>query len=216
MAWAHVQNTGTFAISAGTTLAQAYGSNVTSGNRLIAVCIWEKTNTTTCALTDTQGNTWSAIAGTLATGNTVDRVQVFHTSAGSTGANTVTMTTNVSTDVRVIMISEFSGLTGSLGASFVAASGTSANPSSNITVGAATSLILGGCLTSGSCTQGASYSLLSTQTGNTSEYRLPPGTGSLAVAFVAASSNWAIGAAEFLAGAGGATVVKNLAALGVG
>lgn len=218
MAWAFVQGTGAFTASAGTTRALAYGSNVTSGNRLIAFCVWTAAASATCALTDTQGNVWAGVAGSLAT-SVANRCQIFHAPAGSSASDTVTMTTSVSTGERVIFLMEASGLSGSLGASPLAANGSSANPSANITIGAATSLLVGGCFTGGTAALGAGYSAIAAvQDGNVGQYRLPAGTGAQAVPFVEAASNtWAISGVEFLiSGGGGGTVVEQLSALGVG
>lgn len=153
----------------------------------------------TCSVADTRGNTWAPVAASLATnGVGVARTQIFHTPSGSAGANTVTMTTTASMAERVIVVSEFAGLSGSLGASPLAASGNSVNPSANITITDASSLLVGGCFTGGSATQGAGYTLFSTQDGNVAEYRLPAGTGAQAVSFTEAAANeYAISGVEF-------------------
>lgn len=223
MAWAHVQSVGAFTTAAGTTRALAYGSNVTAGNMLIAACIWigGSATTATCALTDTIGNTWSPIAATLTT-RSPGRGQLFYVPAfsASSAADTVTMTTSASVSERVIIVSEFSGLSGSLGSAPAAGNGSSTNPSINMTVDAIDSLVVGVCFTNSTASAGAGYTALggAAVDGNVGEYRLPAGTGSQAVAFVqAVSAVWAIGSAEFLAaGGGGGATVKQLAALGVG
>jgi hypothetical protein len=207
MAWAFVQSTGAFTTAAGTTRALAYTGNTVAGNRLIAGCIWTGSGTATCALTDSQGNTWTPIANTLGTSST-NRVQIFHAPAGSSAANTVTMTTSVSTAERVMMIGEFSGLSGSLGAAPINSSGSSANPSSNITVDSATSLLVGAMFSGGSATQGTGWTLFTaTQDGNAAEYRLPAGTGAQAVSWTMTSTTWTMGAAEFLASAAASSTV---------
>lgn len=218
--WAHVQSVGAFTASTGTTRAVTYGSNVTAGNLLIATCIWIGATATTCALTDTAGNTWTGIAGSLGVrGN--GRCQVFYAPAGSSASNTVTMTTSANVSERVIIIGEFSGLSGSLGSSPTNNNGSSTNPSTNMTVDAASSLLIGACFSNSTADAGSGWTALggANQDGNSGEYRTPAGTGSQAVSFTQpVSAVWAIGAAEFLAsaGGGGGTTVKQLAALGVG
>jgi hypothetical protein len=201
VAWANVQSGGTFQATAGTTLALAYGSPVVAGNRLIAVCIWTAASgaATTCTVTDSQGNTWTAIPETLATSVNNRRSQIFHAPAGSSTADTVTMTLAASVGERVICLTEVSGLSGSLGAAVVAATGTAANPTANITVGAASSLIVGGGFSASTATVGTGYSLIAAPDGNIGEYRLPAGTGAQAVSFTATSAEYTLSGAEFLA-----------------
>jgi hypothetical protein len=202
MAWGILQNGGTFNNSAGTTLGLAYGSNVQSGTRLIAVCLWIGigVGTTTCTVADSLGNTWAGVAASLATNSTaVSRVEVFHAPSGSAGANTATMTTSASMAERVIILCEFSGLSGSIGASPLATSGNAANPSANITVGAADSLLVSGMFSAGSATQGSGWNLFSTQDGNVGEYRLPAGTGAQPVSYTQTANEYAISGVEFLA-----------------
>jgi hypothetical protein len=69
MAWAVVQNTGTFNATAGTTLAVAFGSNVTAGNRIIVLglALGGSATTATLSATDTRSTPYTAIATTLAT-----------------------------------------------------------------------------------------------------------------------------------------------------
>lgn len=216
MAWAFVKGSGAFTSSAGTTRALAFGSNVAAGNRLIAVCVWTS-NTATCSVADSQGNSWAAVGASLATAGTTARAQVFHASAGSSAACTVTMTTSVSTGERVIFICEVSGLSGSLGASPLAASGTSANPTANITIGATSSLLIGGCYTGGTAAVGSGFTqIAAAQDGNVGEYRIPAGTGAQPVSFMqAGSALYAITGVEFLA-AGAAATPRVLASTGVG
>lgn len=203
MSWANIQSTGTFNATAGTTLALAYGSNVTAGNRLIAVCIWSGggTEVMTCAVTDSQGNTWAGVAGSLATAlSPSSRIQIFHAQASAAAADTATMTVSGTAAERVIMLGEFSGLSGSLGASPLSATGTASNPTANITLDATTSLIVGGLFTAGTGAAGSGYTLLSSQDGNIGEYRLPGGPGAQPVSFTeAGSALYAISGVEFLA-----------------
>lgn len=197
--WQIAQSAGAFTATSATTRALAYPAAVTAGNRLIAVCIWVGSSTATCAVTDTQVNTWTGIAGTLATtsGATLARAQIFHTAAGSTGANTVTMTTSVSTSERIIYVTEYTGLSGTLGAAPLAANGNAVNPTANITIDDAESLLIAGLFSAGTGTAGTGWADLTAQDGNDAQYRLPAGQGVQPVSFTAAANIYAISAAEF-------------------
>lgn len=212
MPWAHVQSTGTFQSAAITSLAPlAYGSNVQAGTRLIAGCVWvgSGVGSVTCALTDSRGNTWTPVAASLATnGTAVARSQIFHAPSGTAGANSVTMTVSGTMAELVLVIGEFSGLSGSLGAAPIATSGAAANPSANITVDAADSLLIGAGFSAGSFTVGTGWTVLGAgQDGNLVEYRLPAGTGAQAVSFTdAAADQYTISGVEFRATGGAAPV----------
>lgn len=200
MAWANVQNGGTFNAAAGTTAVQAFGSNVVAGNLLIVFCVWVSSTTATCAVTDSQGNTYTGIAATLATNSTqASRSQIFVATAGSSAADTVTMTTSASVGERVIAISEWTGLSGSTSA-VLATSGATANPAANITsVSAATSLLAACSFTGGTETVGSGWTSIANGDGNQAQYKLAGATGTISVPFVEAAANqWTISAAEFL------------------
>jgi hypothetical protein len=209
MAWAVVQGTGTFNATPGTTAAIAFGSNVTAGNRIIVLglALGGSATTATLSATDTRSTPYSAIATTLATHATaLFRCQVIHGLIATSGACTVTFTTSLSANERVMMIAEVSGLTGST-SGVIATTGIGANPSGNMTISATSSLMIGGLATGGSGTQGTGFTLLgATQDGNVAEYRIPAGTGAQPLAFTAVSNDYAVFGAEFLATAGAATV----------
>jgi hypothetical protein len=212
MAWTVVQNTGTFNATAGTSLAVAFGSNVTAGNRIIVlgIALGGSATTATLSATDTRSTPYSAIATTLATHATaLFRCQVIHGLIATSGACTVTFTLSASANERVMMIAEVSGLSGST-SGVVATTGLAANPSGNMTISATSSLMIGGMATGGSGTQGTGFTLLTTQDGNVGEYRIPAGTGTQALSFTEAASNdFAVFGAEFLASATAATVRAN-------
>lgn len=177
MAWAHVQSGGTFAASSGTTVALAYGSNVTAGDRLVARCIWAAGigHTLTGALTDTQGNTWTARKTPVtftAFGEGI-RIQCFDAPAGSSAACTVTLTTSGTTTQRHITVFEFSGLDAA--APFddgVIANGTSAAPTANLPATAtANELVVGGWYNGDVFTKGAAYTLGPVVDGNGTQYK---------------------------------------------
>lgn len=203
MAWSVLQSTSNFNATSGTTVAQPFGSNVVAGNSLICVGCWISSATATAAVTDSQGNTWTPIATTLATLSTgaVARSQIFVATAGSSAACTVTLTSSASVAERTVGLIEVSGLAGTT-SGVVATSGSATNPSANITVSDAASLIVGGGFNGGTATQGTGYTLIGSADGNPSEYKLAGATGSVAVSFTATGGNYTISAAEFLISGG--------------
>ena len=106
------QISSTFTSVAGTSLALAYGSNVTSGHLLIAVCGTGGLGANGLAsVADTQGNIWTIVA----TQQSIDAplsVAIAFAVAGATGANTVTATFNAPAGAMDLIISEYSGATG--------------------------------------------------------------------------------------------------------
>jgi hypothetical protein len=222
VAHSHIQGTGNFSNTNAATLVKAYGSNVTSGNLLVCGAGWSDVALDT-TVTDTQGNTWTAIAGSRA--NNTNAAQVFWAVAGSSAANTVTMTTkasgvNTNCTERDMWIDEWSGLdTSSPVDNSTSITGTGTNPSGSVTVNSTPSVIYALCMaTAGTLGAGSGYSVQTAQNGNTAEYRDAAGTGSQTVAFTnASSSTWAAGVAVFKeTGGGGGPTVKKLAAQGAG
>lgn len=85
--------------------ALAYGSNVVAGNLLVATVGWNGFVTDDASATDTQGNTW-VIAGSKQTDSGEgNAVVVFWTTAGSSAANTVsvTFTNHAQTEVTLTL-----------------------------------------------------------------------------------------------------------------
>jgi hypothetical protein len=87
MTWSEVQAiSGTATATGATGITQAYGSNVTAGNVLVAACIYTSNNQT-ATFSDSQTNTWTtlgsyhstSVSGTYAIGFAI---------AGSSAANT--------------------------------------------------------------------------------------------------------------------------------
>jgi hypothetical protein len=82
----------------------AYSSNVTAGDLL--VCVATAQTASPSSVADTQGNTWTALPVIAANEN----VRLFYAIAGSTGANTVTITYSASNAVyTAACIAEYSG-----------------------------------------------------------------------------------------------------------
>jgi hypothetical protein len=213
MAWTAVQNNGTFVASAGSTLALAFGSNVTVGNRIIVCGVFlGASGTTAFSATDNLGNTYTAIPASLSLNATAGfRTQILHAPVTTGGACTVTLTSSTSTNERVICISEISGLSGTLGTTPVNGTGNTSNPTINMTVDAADSLLVGALATGLSATQGTGWTLVAAPDGNAGEYRLPAGTGVQTVSFTQGSAaQYAISGAEFrTSGAAAPTVRRN-------
>lgn len=222
MAIAHVQSSGNFSVAAGTTIAKAYVSNVTAGN-ILAVLVQWSSSSATASVADTQGNTWNAVAGSLATNATSgNRSEWFWTVPASSGANTVTGTISGSVGERDIYIAEYSGVdaVSPVDAS-VGANANGANPSTTLTTLTANTMMVAGALVPvGTATVGSGWTSRVTQNGNLYEDKAAAATGSQTVAFTdASSSQWIISAMalkESTGGGGGGTTQQTLTLRGVG
>lgn len=202
---AHVQSTGNFSGAAGTTVVKAFASNVTVGNVIVIGAEWNST-TQTCAVTDTLGNTYTAVAGSLSSANSI-RTQIFWAPVTTGGACTVTMTCSGSNGYRVLTQHEYSGLatTGQPEASN-AATGTSAAPAASVTTLSANALVFGFCRSADAAVAGAGFTQRVNQDGNTSEDKIQAAAGTVSVAYTQGSAQWAVAAASFaVSGGGGAT-----------
>ena len=83
----------------------AYGSNVTSGNLLVAIVTGGGTNPTTPTFSDTRGNTWVVDLKTLNAAGTPVNICIGHAIGASSGANTVS--TNCSMSYQTLTVFEF-------------------------------------------------------------------------------------------------------------
>lgn len=106
MAIAFVQSDYNEGNGSSTTIAQAFGSNVTAGNLLVA-CLCRDGGGNTVSVTDSQGNTWQRDEQLDST----QHIEIWSTIAGSTGANTVTATFSSGQANRRLAIHEYSGVT---------------------------------------------------------------------------------------------------------
>lgn len=221
MAIAHAQTpVGNFAVTSAATLAKAYGSNVTAGNVLVAIFLWGS-STQTATVSGSLNGAFTAIATSLATqAGGPFRTEVFYKVAASSGAETITATCSGNNSQREIVIFELSGAdTGTIPDSQIAATGSSANPATNITIVAQPGMIVAyGASTAGTVTAGAGYSSAVAQNGDASESKVYSATGSTSVPFIDASiGSWIISAAAFRQSAGGGAVVpEKLSSQGVG
>ena len=145
----YLQSIGTGTFTAGTTIAQAFSTNVKVGSLIVVGVRWE--GATTCAVTDSLGNVYTPVlpAGTVIT---VHRSQLFWARSGTAGACTVTATTAVSVPSRLMAIAEYGGVgTGDVyGAA--ANTGVTTSPQVNVTTTTTDALIVGWCAAAGTLT----------------------------------------------------------------
>lgn len=98
---------GSASSGAGTTVSQAI--TLTAGRLGVACCEWNSTSATG-SVADNLGNTWTPIAGSLATTATGGfSCQIFWSIMTSGGSATVTLTTSSSTTSRLLDVLEFTG-----------------------------------------------------------------------------------------------------------
>lgn len=209
-----------FSVSAGTTIAKAYGSNVTSGNLLVAVVGWAS-STQTCTVSGSLNGAFTAIATSLGTNATQPfRAETFWKVATSSGAETITATISGSNGQREIEIFEIAGAAAA-GHPDAGGTGTgnSSNPTGSITTVAQPGIIISYAMSAaGTITAGSGYTGDVAQNGDLAQHKSYSATGVTSVPYVDASSGqWVVTAASFLDAAGGGGVtVKKLAAQGVG
>ena len=157
--WAHVQSVGLAESSSASTIALAYGSNVTAGSGLVATIGWHCASAETISgVADSQTQTWTQ-AGTTRTVASLGGdwcIAVFYFANSAAGANTVTATISGSVDERTIAVHEYSGLATSsmldqtTGQGQVdPGTGTDAVTSTAVTTTAANELIFGATLAIG-------------------------------------------------------------------
>lgn len=101
---ARLQSTGIQSSGSVASIGVAYGSNVTSGSLLVAVCVTSSVDMPAGSVVDTQGNTWAQ--DVILQRSTNERCAIFSTVAGATGANTVTL--DPASDVMSLGIAEYS------------------------------------------------------------------------------------------------------------
>lgn len=202
--------------AAATSIAAAYGSNVTAGSRLVAA---GKTAAgvalTSAMMTDTQGNTW--VLDRSYTGTT-SRMGRWSTIAGSSGANTVTFNPNSSARIGIV-VWEFSGLDpyGSVGSDNT---GTSTAPDSgNFTPAAATGAAFAQIQSSQSVTWEADYATGAVNNGTGriyDAYDLAPPASAQSASGTIVSTTWDCSAAWYPDTAAGGGRIWNLAGNGGG
>lgn len=204
MAIAFVQDDSNFVVSAGATIAKAFTSDVTAGDMLIAAVGWHS-DTQTCTITDSQGNSWTAIGSPASNANIAYRTQLFWARAGSTGACTVTATCSGSNADRYMVIAEYSGALAA-GDPIDASNqttGNGADPSVSVTTVTADTLLVGYCLGFQSVSAGAGFTARADADGQLLEDKAQAATGAVSVAYVMTSAQYCVSAAAFKEAAGG-------------
>lgn len=214
--------------ASGTSISQAFGSNVTSGNLLLGVVTDGNQNLAAWSISDTLSSTWNPTTA-QAVNSTATSVQLFWALANGTGADTVQITGLVNS-TSILSISEWSGVN-NIDQTGTWANGTATTQTSNsITTLVASELLIGvaayttiiGSLVTLSA--GASQILVDeviqgVTLGLLVEYQILSSTGTYTVAASntvagkGASPSWSINAFSFQSPA---TTVRLLGCLGAG
>lgn len=171
---------GSFSFSA-TSLPLAFGSNVTSGNLLIAATI----GAATTSIADTRGNVWAKYSP-------ASDFNFWYARAKDSGADTVTISTSAAAGYMLIDIAEFSGFTVNYRVDKTSVStgagGASYNSGSATTL-ADGELIIGFANTDmGTSVAGAGYTSLQTVDGSNLEYQVQSAKGSISATWTNAGS----------------------------
>jgi len=213
MAIAVVQSTSNQATTSGTTLSKAFASSVTAGNTLL-VGVAAGSSSATFSVSDlgAAGNTFTAIAGSLATMSTNSfRTQWFICQNCNGGACTPQLTASPTTTEREIWLFELSGAATSGGEDASGAgngTGGTGGYSINVTTVAANALLLGLTVSfAASITLGSGFTAGPAPNGNPSEYKTVATPASTAVSFTNANTaTWVISAVSIAPATGGSTV----------
>lgn len=214
MAWAHVQSTGANATS------KAFASNVTSGNLLICV---SGSGADISGVTDTQGNTYTKRSGRYVAGY-LSSCYIWQAIAGSTGANTVSLSGTFGAGFDGLAIGEFSGTHATPFDVENDADGSVGDPNSgNVTTSEDDELLIGGMNLDAAATitwdaaWTEAYNGVGSSRTPTFAYQLNKATGTYAASGTRSGGDWIAAIATFK-GAGAATTVRprSLLTLGVG
>jgi hypothetical protein len=143
MSFTFVQSRGLQATSTGTSLGLAYSSNVTSGNLLVVfadVAPSTDANNPTVGISDTLGSSYGSpdVTNFVHAVSEASNCSIWHATAPSSGANTVTITSNDSSTYISIAIFEFS-FTGTLS---VDGTGSGGNYTTNASSGTLSTITL--------------------------------------------------------------------------
>jgi len=192
MAWVHEQSTGTSPAGIAGSIAQAFGSNVKAGGLMVVSTSWGDGTPASPTISDSLGTSWTQIASNLADAGDVQSFAAFYGYAPSAGANTITATYDTTYNFRSLVISEYSGVTGTAVATTSRANGNfgtgadAATSNSAMTPTAAGQLVWGGInVTSNACafTPGTGFAERFETTANQHEHedRSAPSTSALQV-----------------------------------
>jgi hypothetical protein len=192
---------GNVAVTSGTTVAVAPGSNVTAGNRIIVGVGWGS-STQTCTVSGSINGALTPVAASIFTNASGPfSGEWFYLDLASGGAETYTATTSATNTQREIVVYELSGLSGPPD-SGGGGTGSSTNPTGTITIVGQPGIILAyGMATAGTITVGATYTTGISQNGDQSQHKFHSATGSTSVPMVDGSvSQWIVSAVAFLDG----------------
>ena len=191
-------------------ISKTYGSNVTAGNLLVALCSSLAGGSSTGSVSDTLNGSWTVYGSWHAGASSLTSGGIFYfanTAGGS--APTVTLTVDSGDDYPEIVLYEFSGVAATLltDGSLVSATGNSAAPASGTLTTTNANDLLVALATSSSATgvsagTGGSWQYTTTTNGNGAEYNIVSSATGYNATFTAQSGAWwaAIGAFKQAAG----------------
>jgi hypothetical protein len=198
---------------ASNTISDAFSTNNTAGNLIVAVVQWDGTSISVSSITDTNGNTYTSALGPvnwkgLAPGN---RAQIFYAKNILGGANTVTVTlTSAAVSNIELYIHEYSGAdtVSPLDAAISATSDSgTAMDSGFATTHNANELIFGAGFTGTVSTPGAGFTTRSTFDSNMTEDKSATSVGSYDATETSGSGGaWIMMMATFKAAGSGAVL----------
>ncbi|HLZ14750.1 MAG TPA: hypothetical protein VKQ34_02040 [Candidatus Saccharimonadales bacterium] len=105
----HKQTGGTTGSTTSATIAQAFASNTTAGDLIIAAVSWDSATTATMTCSDTQGNTFTTV-GVWNDATNTQALSVCYAPNIVGGADTVTAKFGATAGNRYITVSEYSGV----------------------------------------------------------------------------------------------------------
>jgi hypothetical protein len=211
MAGAAVQASGNFGSVAGTTLAQAFGSNLTGGNLATVRCRWASA-TATCSVAGSTNGTYTPVGSPTVNATMGESSQHFYKANVTGGPETVTMTVSTSVGYKLLSVHEMSGLATASpvdSTAFGGTSGNSAAPAVSITTVADHDFVFGSGDVANTATAGTGFTSWTSVDGNVTEYKADQTpAGVLSVAFTdSPSGQWIAIATAFLIPGAGATPV---------
>lgn len=141
MAASHIQSAKNY--NNGTSVAVAFGANVSANNLLLALLFGYANSNASASVSDTRGNTWTRIGSIVTGGDGSLYLDAFYCIANGAGADTVTYNAAGSSYMSLI-IAEYSGIATTSPLDVAGSStGSSTSPSTSITTTNANDLIIG-------------------------------------------------------------------------
>jgi chitodextrinase len=187
-------------VSSGASASAAFNVAAKAGNTIVAFVIWS--NTSSAAVTDSQGDTFASVSPQTTWGSGYS-AQVFYATNIAGGATTLTAAFRSSvTAFGVVYIHEYAGISAANPIDAVAAaSGASASMSSgNLTTASANDLIFGAGVSDNSVTAaGTGFNARDLAFGNITEDRVGSAAGSYSATATHNGSMWAMQVVAFRA-----------------